>query len=382
MPSGRSRYKSEIRTASSFAPDLGRLGKQGAMKSPVTKYRASCDGCYLAKVKCTKERPCCPRCKHLGLECQYSPSQRAGKSRGAPSQALENSNAPERFSSNHNNSTSISPTTIDGNPQQCCGARSDFHSISDISANSLGDTAFMLPHLDDTNFLTPWRDYLPNLESEQPLFGSPNGFADFPNATTTTTTTSPISPPASHLSQDPDLMQLTTCPTTSECSCISSLAQTLQTMESQSTHPNDHPPALEIILGSSKDVITRGEALLHCACSDYSTPIMLFTALIAKYLTFYGSATSRFDSSPEQYHPSDFISPSSSSSSSSTTPSHVPTHSSSSSCAGHSRVKIGTYTLDAEGEERLRVKIMMMELQKLGTMLAKLRAKFASLPVG
>ena len=45
------------------------------------KYRASCDRCYLAKVKCSKERPTCPRCENLGLACSYSPSQRTGKSR-------------------------------------------------------------------------------------------------------------------------------------------------------------------------------------------------------------------------------------------------------------------------------------------------------------
>ncbi|KAL8840309.1 MAG: hypothetical protein Q9170_001393 [Blastenia crenularia] len=364
------------------------------MDPPVTKYRASCDGCYLAKVKCTKERPFCPRCKNLGLECKYSPSQRAGKSRRATYQTLGISKAPEWPSKKHNNVTEVSskpasilPATIDTHPQQRRGARSDFHSISgsphlsrsetEISVNSPDGAASMLQDLDDINFLTPWRDYLPNLDKEQSLFRCPNDLVGFSDATTTTntTTTSPVSTSASHFSKDPDLMQMTAFPITSGCDCVSSLAQTLEAMQNPSTHPKNPPPALEVILGDSKDVVTRGEALLHCTCSDDSTPIMLFTALAAKYLSFYGSTTCSLDSSPEQYHPSDFMPPSSSGST--TTTSLMPTTSSS-----PSRVKIGTYTLDAEGEERLRVKIMMMELQKLGALLSKFRAKFSSLPVG
>lgn len=43
------------------------------------KLRASCDTCFLAKVKCSKARPMCSRCLAFGAECNYSPSSRAGK---------------------------------------------------------------------------------------------------------------------------------------------------------------------------------------------------------------------------------------------------------------------------------------------------------------
>lgn len=43
------------------------------------RLRASCDGCFLAKVKCSKLRPVCSRCLTVGLHCRYSPSSRAGK---------------------------------------------------------------------------------------------------------------------------------------------------------------------------------------------------------------------------------------------------------------------------------------------------------------
>ncbi|KAK1770971.1 hypothetical protein QBC33DRAFT_526352 [Phialemonium atrogriseum] len=51
------------------------------MASPAKtrRLRASCDGCFAAKVKCSKERPMCDRCLSCGSNCTYSPSSRAGK---------------------------------------------------------------------------------------------------------------------------------------------------------------------------------------------------------------------------------------------------------------------------------------------------------------
>ena len=51
------------------------------LKPDVRRLRASCDGCYLSKVKCTKETPICTRCLNHNMECKYSPSQRVGKPR-------------------------------------------------------------------------------------------------------------------------------------------------------------------------------------------------------------------------------------------------------------------------------------------------------------
>ena len=58
-------------------------------KSEPQKLRASCDGCYLSKVKCSKETPACSRCAAHGIPCKYSPSQRMGKPRRLQSNAVE-----------------------------------------------------------------------------------------------------------------------------------------------------------------------------------------------------------------------------------------------------------------------------------------------------
>ncbi|KAJ3579434.1 hypothetical protein NPX13_g1136 [Xylaria arbuscula] len=51
----------------------------GVAKPRATRLRASCDGCFLAKVKCSKGRPICVRCLSTGSDCKYSPSSRATK---------------------------------------------------------------------------------------------------------------------------------------------------------------------------------------------------------------------------------------------------------------------------------------------------------------
>lgn len=49
--------------------------------SPKIKLRASCDGCYLTKIKCDKARPMCSRCLTYGIDCVYSPSSRSGRAK-------------------------------------------------------------------------------------------------------------------------------------------------------------------------------------------------------------------------------------------------------------------------------------------------------------
>ncbi|ETS82100.1 hypothetical protein PFICI_07102 [Pestalotiopsis fici W106-1] len=51
----------------------------GTQKLRAPRMRASCDGCFLAKVKCSKGKPMCQRCMTTGLACKYSPSSRSGK---------------------------------------------------------------------------------------------------------------------------------------------------------------------------------------------------------------------------------------------------------------------------------------------------------------
>ena len=72
--------------ASSIRTVNGRTTRQACnVASPLRpesrKLRASCDNCYLAKIRCSKEMPTCTRCIRHGYSCRYSPSQRMGKPR-------------------------------------------------------------------------------------------------------------------------------------------------------------------------------------------------------------------------------------------------------------------------------------------------------------
>lgn len=60
-----------------------------ASKPRQPRLRASCDGCFLAKVKCSKARPICSRCLTCGIDCRYSPSSRAGKPKASESAKLQ-----------------------------------------------------------------------------------------------------------------------------------------------------------------------------------------------------------------------------------------------------------------------------------------------------
>ena len=75
-----------------------------ALKPETRKLRASCDKCYLAKIRCSKGTPTCSRCSSHGFSCQYSPSQRIGKPRRliherSDSQSSINDRIPESPSS-------------------------------------------------------------------------------------------------------------------------------------------------------------------------------------------------------------------------------------------------------------------------------------------
>lgn len=61
------------------------MGMATSSKPRQPRLRASCDGCFLAKVKCSKARPICSRCLTCGIECRYSPSSRAGKPKASES---------------------------------------------------------------------------------------------------------------------------------------------------------------------------------------------------------------------------------------------------------------------------------------------------------
>ena len=317
-----------------------------APRLPV-KYRASCDRCYLAKVKCSKERPTCPRCENLGLACSYSPSQRTGKSRRTK---IRGTSAPQDSESQTAFSSQPSPVVpIDASIQSF--ARSSLQPDSGSPRSQSNVTMATWPssetimHDLDVNFLAPWDDYLPISEEDNcPTFQISEGLMDCAAAIQ--------SPSGEH-------QIITTAGSPGHennhhtCNCFNSLMHALHAMQKQVQH---HVLTLETMLIRSKDVTTHGERLLRCTCIEDSTLTMLFAALIAKYLSLYSSNNMDVTCSPSSASPTD-------------------------TSFNSSRLTVGRHTIDIEDEERLRMEIMSIELQKLNTLLMKLRGKFSALPV-
>lgn len=68
--------------------DASRAQTNGAEKVP--KFRASCDSCHEAKVRCSQTRPSCARCaKGPKRRCVYGVSKRLGKPRGEGSKKTD-----------------------------------------------------------------------------------------------------------------------------------------------------------------------------------------------------------------------------------------------------------------------------------------------------
>ena len=322
---------------------------------PPTKYRASCDGCYLAKLKCTKEKPTCPRCKNLGMTCTYSPSQRTGKHRGSKSQASSSTGSTTATKSSTHTAPStsqalewqptISSQTSTIVPSERFLSNNDPpKSPMDTTTSNWSSSATML-HDFDTNILAPWRNYLPNSDKDEPLFKMSDDLAgDFTGMTPEPSDAQSLAATDVAFSHS----------NRSTCNCFDSITQALQEMHMQSRGPS--APSLEATLSCSKEITSRGEVLLNCSCTEDSTLIMLFAALIAKFLSLYAANI-------------DFSSPPSSASFADTSD-------------ASSRVKIGRYTMDVQDEERLRTEIIMMELGKLNTLLMRFRGKFSSLNAG
>ncbi|KAG8168662.1 hypothetical protein KVR01_001411 [Diaporthe batatas] len=89
-----------------------------ATKQRQPRLRASCDGCFLAKVKCSKARPICSRCLTCGIECRYSPSSRAGKPKASESSKEQ---AARQDSNGNNTVPNNNPSHNNGNNNMMYG---------------------------------------------------------------------------------------------------------------------------------------------------------------------------------------------------------------------------------------------------------------------
>ncbi|PGH02022.1 hypothetical protein AJ80_08916 [Polytolypa hystricis UAMH7299] len=109
------------------------------------KLRLSCDNCFAAKVKCSKNRPTCDRCSNTGVVCHYSVSRRAGKPKGS-------SQRTKCRSSESSTSSSSGP----GSEVLSEGSGVDFTNLDEVDIDALcrsvlTEHPFLLPQSADSN---------------------------------------------------------------------------------------------------------------------------------------------------------------------------------------------------------------------------------------
>ncbi|MDI1491478.1 MAG: hypothetical protein OHK93_002687 [Ramalina farinacea] len=140
------------------------------------------------------------------------------------------------------------------------------------------------------------------------------------------------------------------------CHCITSLVLALHNLTTVPMESRSH--SLDAMLNNSRAMLSLSQTVLTCTLclEDSSTQMFLLAGLIEKYLCGIQSSL------PD---------PSSTSSASKTLPSPIDSPSQHPRGRSSSRVMIGSYTMDAEDEERLRTEIIRIELRKLMKLLEK-----------
>ena len=212
---------------------------------------------------------------------------------------------------------------------------------------------------EDEDLLGQWSERLPT-GCHDSLLQLSEYFTGFPDGSVTGKLSNPHSPMQKHPAPAE----------TKACDCFDFLLQALHVVRTKSL--NSHSLALDIILSESKNIISRGEALLNCSCSENGTLIMLLASLVAEHLSFLQAATTAVSAAG-------FGSPTNTIGS--TTTASTPNSETQAVASYASRLTIGNYIVDGEDEARLRVELILMELKKTNAFLARFKAKVARLRV-
>lgn len=368
------------------------------------RLRASCDGCFTAKVKCSKARPICSRCLTCGIECRYSPSSRAGKPKSSASSnhhhSNSNGNSPVSTESIiysvHPGMTDLYKIETGWNTPPTDGNMSRTHSVS--SGLALMGVDERLAQVDMDNRVSgdmyganlPWTppNELTAQFSESPLsntmvshghtrsqsydMSNTMGWVDptgqdmfaYNQVPTPVSMQSPNyfpSPTATpNLSQLPPRSKSTGANTPGgSCTCFTVCLQSLQALHNASSPES---PPFDLVLSLNRKAVEGCAAMLSCSrCMSRSgthTAAMLLATVIGKIASFYKHASqSHFEHGGGGHLQNGSIFPQKAS-------------------VG---VSIGTYTIKGEDSRWLELEILARELRKLEEVYSRFREMCAEL---
>jgi hypothetical protein len=357
---------------------------QNTSKPRQPKLRASCDGCFLAKVKCSKERPICSRCLTTGAECGYSPSCRTGKSK---STSLSMEQRPSSSSlENLYEEPAVTYTTLnqemtysDGHP--AFGVNPGWSSMPPQTQEP--DPRFHRRSISSSTLSTMIRDSsatpesmsaTTNMETFDPQFQFPQGLR-MPDPTAFHHMRSksvaevsgypPVEPWFEGGQQDgmmfgqmPGTNQFQKDvypsnemmpPNTSTCNCFDNSLQALQALH-QHTANNVQSPSFDVVLVVNRRAVESCAIMLDCPkCitggnnGNSNTSTMLLATIVGKVMSFYRAASQNYFgfTAQNQYQPQQLS------------------------------LTIGAYKIAEEDGRWLEMEILLRELRKLEDVLGK-----------
>lgn len=363
---------------------------QNTSKQRQPKLRASCDGCFLAKVKCSKERPICSRCLTTGAECGYSPSCRTGKSKAGVSSPADHTSTSSSMGDLYEDSA-ITYTTLNHDPnipysddstpfgvhpnwlppQGHGNSRMHRRSLSSTAPSMIRDSSTTPESVSggsstEATYDTPY-SWNPNMRPGP----GPNGFhssnarsksvADVPIFSTLEPwfegqndmmMFGPISGIGSPFQKDPTSFTtndfMANAPSSS-CNCFSISLQALQALHNHTMNTTP-APSFDVVLSVNRRAVDGCAMMLNCPkCINglnSNTTVMLLATIIGKVLSFYRAASQNyfgFNSMPSH---------------SSYQPQPVP-------------LTFGTYKITEEDGRWLEMEILLRELRKLEEVLGK-----------
>ncbi|KAK0728670.1 hypothetical protein B0T26DRAFT_738946 [Lasiosphaeria miniovina] len=369
------------------------------------RLRASCDGCFLAKVKCSKARPICSRCLACGIECRYSPSSRAGKPKSDTSSSMQSA-VPTDMSSMSPVSDdrgmvysahqavpglykletgwSTPPTSVDGGLSRSHSmsglalmgietgsaghanptVAGDMYSAgmpwtppNDMAAHYVESPA-MLGQLGQGHGRSQSYDY--SMSASVATWADPNahdmyayGQSQLPNPGSVPANFFP-SPTATPHSRPSPRHKSSSTGSGGPCTCFTACLQSLQALHNASSPAS--PPSFDMVLSLNRKAVEGCASMLSCSrCMSRSgthTAAMLLATVIGKITSFYKHAS-------HTYFENGAIS-------SAASPTAL-------------GVSLGAYTLIGEEGRWLELEILARELRKLEEVYAQFREVCADL---
>lgn len=352
--------------------------------SPKTKVeprrlRASCDACYLSKVKCGKETPTCARCLNHAQACSYSPSQRVGK----PRRLREEQQSRSSITHDSSTTTSSPRSTSDASvhpPPYSWNLNFDPSVTSSASrANLNGDMSmlwqrtFLIPECDGGTIIDD-ASYTSSLPSPSNSLPTPvESVSEYP----ATSKPSPCNPErmshSSHhhqqqqsiisnelmLLQD-DLPQLyypqldlpqIPDPSSLSCNCATTAFDILRNLHEQSANMT-----FDRVLAANKSALNSVSVILSCPCRRDSTSIMTLAVAITKIMSRYQSISNSCTKSAMGINAVD---------SQALAPLATP-------------ITLGAYRLDSAEEEQIKKQVILSELRKVDGLMAKFQERFCT----